>query len=71
MQNSSYAAAIVVSPVTHYFALVTRMPKRLGTSRVLASMVRDGRAKSRAVQVTIESQRKLMRAEQFARREVA
>ena len=69
MQNSDCITEIIKRPVTRYFGLVTRVAKRLGKSKALVSMVKNGRVKSRAVQLALESERKLMRAEQAAERE--
>jgi hypothetical protein len=69
MQNSDCITEIIKRPVTRYFGLVTRVAKRLGKSKALVSMVKNGRVKSRAVQLALESERKLMRAEQAVGRE--
>lgn len=70
MQNSGCIAGVVERPDARYYGLVTRVAKRLGKSKALVSMVKAGRVKSRAVQMAIESERIIMRAEQAARREV-
>ena len=70
MQNSGCITGVVERPDARYYGLVTRVAKRLGKSKALVSMVKAGRVKSRAVQMAIESERNLMRAEQAARREV-
>ena len=69
MQNSDCISGIIKRPVTRYFGLVTRVARRLGKSKALVSMVKNGRVKSRAVQMALESERNIMRAEQDARRE--
>ena len=70
MQNSGYDAGIIKRSDTRYYGLVTRVAKRLGKSKALVSMVNNGRVKSRAVQMALESERRLMRAERAARTEV-
>jgi len=70
MQNSGYDAEIIKRSDTRYYGLVTRVAKRLGKSKALVSMVNNGRVKSRAVQMALESERRLMRAERAARTEV-
>jgi len=70
MQNSGCITGVVERPDARYYGLVTRVAKRLGKSKALVSMVKAGRVKSRAVQMALESERNLMRAEQAARREV-
>jgi hypothetical protein len=69
MQNSGCITEIIKRPVTGYFGLVTRVARRPGKSKALVSMVKNERAKSRVVPMALESERKLMRAEQDARRE--
>ena len=71
MQNSGCISGVVERPDARYYGLVTRVAKRLGKSKALVSMVKAGRVKSRAVQMALESERNLMRAEQAARREVS
>ena len=71
MQNSGCITGVVERPDARYYGLVTRVAKRLGKSKALISMVKAGRVKSRAVQMALESERNLMRAEQAARREVS
>jgi len=71
MQNSGCITGVVERPDARYYGLVTRVAKRLGKSKALVSMVKAGRVKSRAVQMALESERNLMRAEQAARREVS
>jgi len=70
MGNLNRGKGIVRKPVIRYFGLVTRVAKRLGKSKALVSMVKNGRVKSHVVQEAIESERKVMRAERAARREV-
>ena len=71
MQNSGCITGVVERPDARYYGLVTRVAKRLGKSKALVSMVNHGRVTSRAVQMALESERNLMRAEQAARREVS
>jgi len=71
MQNSGCITGVVERPDARYYGLVTRVAKRLGKSKALVSMVKAGRVKSRAVQMALESERNLMRAEQASRREVS
>jgi hypothetical protein len=53
------------------FGLVTRVAKRLGKSKALVSMVKNGRAKSRLVQEAIDVERAAIRAEAAGKKEAA
>ena len=80
-------AAIIgfwLQPMTHHtrqrnqrgrsgreFGLVTRVAKRLGKSKALVSMVKNGRAKSQLVQQALDAERAAMRAEALGKKEAA
>ena len=70
MEKINRGRGIVRKPAIRYFGLVTRVAKRLGRSKALVSMVKNGRVKSHAVEEALESERKVMRAERAARKEV-
>ena len=51
------------------FGLVTRVAKRLGKSKALVSMVKNGRAKSKLVEEALAAERAAIRAEAVAKKE--
>lgn len=53
------------------FGLVTRVAKRLGKSKALVSMVKNGRAKSKLVEEALAAERAAIRAEAVAKKEAA
>jgi hypothetical protein len=53
------------------FGLVTRVAKRLGKSKALVSMVKNGRAKSKLVEEALVAERAAMRSEAVAKKEAA
>jgi hypothetical protein len=56
----------VRKPIRSHYGLVTRVAKRLGKSKALVSMVKNGRVKSHAVQEALELEREVMRTERAA-----
>jgi hypothetical protein len=70
MENLNRVKAIVKRHAGRDFGLVTRVAKRLGRSKALVSMVKNGRVTSHAVQEALESERRVMRAERAAGKEV-
>jgi len=70
MENPNRVKAIVNRHAGRDFGLVTRVAKRLGKSKALVSMVKNGRVKSHAVQEALESERSVMWAERTAGKEV-
>ena len=70
MENLNRVKAIAKSHAGRDFGLVTRVAQRLGRTKALVSMVKNGRATSHAVQEALESERRVMRAERAAEKEV-
>jgi hypothetical protein len=70
MENLNRVSESVRKPAGRHFGLVTRVAKRLGRSKALVSMVKNGRVKSHAVQEALESELKMMQSEGAAGKEV-